>query len=246
MCGVGNRPGDGSPGASRSPFLQWPAWWLTAVVVAGCSRPGPWQRPQVVPPAATTPRLLPPEPVPDLQPPILSVPSDRGLTRSDRLRWIPDEPAKDWKFIVLHHTASSAGSVEAIHNAHLRNKDKNGRPWQGIGYHFVIGNGRGMNDGDIEPTFRWRRQIAGAHAGVNEYNQHGIGIVLVGNFDQGPPTDRQLDALKRLVAELARRHEIKPSDIVGHGDVRATECPGRHFPLAEVRAHVAAADNRDG
>ncbi|HUQ72724.1 MAG TPA: peptidoglycan recognition family protein [Planctomycetaceae bacterium] len=199
-----------------------------------------------MPASATVPQLLPPEPVPDLQPPILSVPSFEEQLRSDRERWIPDEPSKDWKYIVLHHTASSTGSVESIHNTHLKNKDNNGRPWQGIGYHFVIGNGRGMNDGDIEPTFRWRRQIAGAHAGVDEYNQRGIGIVLVGNFDEGPPTDRQLAAVKRLVSELARRHEITPSNIVGHGDVRATECPGRHFPLADVRALVAAVEDRGG
>jgi hypothetical protein len=218
------------------------AWLAALVIVAGCSRP------QVVPasPSVALPRLLPPEPVPDLQPPVLSIPSFEEQRRSDRFSWIPDETSKDWKYIVLHHTASSVGNVEAIHNAHLKNKDKNGRPWQGIGYHFVIGNGRGMNDGEIEPTFRWRRQVAGAHAGVNEYNQHGIGIVLVGNFEQGPPTGRQFAAVNRLVTELARRHEIKPANIVGHGDVRATECPGRLFPLGEVRAEVAAAIDRGG
>ena len=213
---------------------------MAFVVVAGCTRPS------VVPPSVTVPRLLPPEPVPDLQPPVLSVPSVEEQRRSDRTAWLPDEPSRDWTYLVLHHTASTTGSVEAIHNAHLKNKDSNGRPWQGIGYHFVIGNGRGMNDGEIEPTFRWRRQIAGAHAGVEDYNQHGIGIVLVGNFDQGPPTDRQLDAVHRLVAELVRRYEIKTSNIVGHGDVRATDCPGRLFPLAEVRAQVATAADRRG
>jgi hypothetical protein len=235
MCGVGDEPGNGPSSASWGSL----AWWLAAyVVIAGCSRPS------VVPASAPVPRLLAPEPVPDLQSPILTVPSFEEQKRSDQTAWIPDEPPQDWKYIVLHHTASSTGSVEAIHNSHLKNKDKGGRPWQGIGYHFVIGNGRGMNDGEIEPTFRWRRQIAGAHAGVDEYNQRGIGIVLIGNFDQGPPTDRQLDAVHRLVAELVRRHEITLSNIVGHGDVRATDCPGRHFPLGEVRTKVTAAADR--
>ena len=48
----------------------------------------------------------------------------------------------------------------------------------GLAYHFVIGNGDGMPDGEIEPTFRWREQIQGAHAGAGEYNEQGIGIAL--------------------------------------------------------------------
>ena len=62
---------------------------------------------------------------------------------------------RDWDYIVLHHTASESGSVASIHEEHLRRKDKNGNAWLGIGYHFVIGNGSGMDDGEIEPTFRF-------------------------------------------------------------------------------------------
>jgi hypothetical protein len=204
------------------------------VLWAGCSSSN------VVPPSASLPQLLPPVAVPDRQPTLPANPAWNEHPAEDRLAWLPDEPSREWKYIVLHHTAAVSGNVESIHNAHLRNKDTSGRPWLGIGYHFVIGNGRGMNDGEIEPTFRWRRQMSGAHAGVNEYNQHGIGIVLVGNLEQSPPTDRQLDAVIRLVGELSRRHKIATTNIVGHGDVRATECPGRYFPLDIVRSRVAA------
>ena len=102
--------------------------------------------------------------------------------------WKPSVPPRNWTWIVIHHTASSHGSVESIHAAHLQRRDRNGNPWRGIGYHFVIGNGNGMEDGEIEPTFRWRQQLPGAHAGEDEHNQHGIGIALVGNFELGPPT----------------------------------------------------------
>jgi N-acetyl-anhydromuramyl-L-alanine amidase AmpD len=129
--------------------------------------------------------------------------------------------------------------VESIHEAHLKNKDKNGKSWLGIGYHFVIGNGNGMGDGDVEPTFRWREQMHGAHAGVAEYNQRGIGIVLVGNFESHPPTSRQLKAAKQLVAALAAEYGVTRDRVMGHGDVKATECPGRYFPLSEVRDSVA-------
>jgi len=152
---------------------------------------------------------------------------------------VPDEwradGAREWKYIVIHHTATGRGSVESIHETHLRRKDKNGNPWMGIGYHFVIGNGNGMGDGAVEPTFRWREQLHGAHAGNNEYNQHGIGIVLVGNFEETPPSGFQIDAVKRLVAFLTKEYNIPADRIVGHDEVKTTACPGQYFPLAEVR-----------
>ena len=36
-------------------------------------------------------------------------------------------------YIILHHSASSNASVEAIHNYHM-----NGRGWKGIGYNFYV------------------------------------------------------------------------------------------------------------
>lgn len=155
-------------------------------------------------------------------------------TGQESFDWEPDEAEREWTAIVLHHTAASHGSVESIHEAHLKRKDKSGNPWMGIGYHFVIGNGNGMGDGEIQPTFRWREQIHGAHAGIREYNQSGIGITLIGNFEKEPPTDAQLGAVKNLVAQLKRKYHIPDDRIVGHGKLKATACPGKLFPLEEV------------
>ncbi len=145
-------------------------------------------------------------------------------------------PMRDWTAIVIHHTATATGSVESIHEAHLKRKTKDGVAWQGIGYHFVIGNGNGMPDGAIESTFRWREQMQGAHAGNEEYNQRGIGIVLVGNFEETAPTPAQLAAVKSLVSRLKGQLKIPANRVVGHRDIRETACPGRYFPLAEVGA----------
>ena len=155
-------------------------------------------------------------------------------------QWPTDEALKGWKYIVLHHTATERGSVESIHETHLQRKDKKGHPWQGIGYHFVIGNGDGMGDGEIEPTFRWKQQIAGAHAGVNEYNELGIGVVLIGNFEKRAPTPSQIQAVKRLVGMLSHDFGIPADRVIGHSDVKATECPGANFPLSEIRGSAMA------
>jgi len=148
--------------------------------------------------------------------------------------WKPKVPERDWKYIVIHHTGTSQGSVAGIDAVHRKRKDKRGHHWLGIGYDFVIGNGRGMGDGEIEATFRWRKQIQGAHAGVRKYNEYGIGIALVGNFDKTRPTAAQLRAVKRLVGTLKAAYGIGSDHVLGHSDVRATDCPGRNFPLADV------------
>ncbi len=142
--------------------------------------------------------------------------------------WQPSEPPRDWKYIVLHHTATSSGSVEEIHEEHLK------KGWEGIGYHFVIGNGSGMGDGTIEPTFRWREQMHGAHAGKSEFNQQGIGVVLVGNFEESSPSTAQVEAATRLVATLKREYGISSENVIPHSEVKATLCPGKNFPLEAV------------
>lgn len=144
--------------------------------------------------------------------------------------WKPDALPRDWRYIVLHHTASSAGSIESVHEAHI------GRGWDGIGYHFLIGNGNGMGDGEIQPTFRWREQIHGAHAKSpnNEYNEHGIGICLVGNFEETQPSAAQLSSVKRLVGVLKNEYGLTAGQVIGHRDVKATACPGKNFPIGEI------------
>lgn len=221
----------------------WGFGWLTWLVVSGVACSGCTQR-TVVPPTTSIsppkqPVLTPPPP--DSYSPPSNQPIDPITVNNP---WKPDAELRKWDYIVLHHTASDAGTVESIHEEHLKRKDKNGNAWLGIGYHFVIGNGKGMTDGDIEPTFRWRQQLQGAHAGVADYNQHGIGVVLIGNFDRSPPSEAQLVAAKRLVSTLKREYGIATSNVIGHGDVKATQCPGKFFPLDKIRDGVAFLNNR--
>lgn len=234
------RPLDHSRWALRVCSL-WGVWIVSAgvaVVSGGCTRSA------VIPPTLS---IAPRGPV-DLIPRLEPEPEPAGVDAPalSHTPWSAEVPFKPWKYIVLHHTASEQGSVESIHAAHVQRKDRQGQPWLGIGYHFVIGNGRGMADGEIAPTFRWKQQLAGAHAGVNEYNQQGIGIVLVGNFEQQPPTPAQCQAVKRLVSTLCRRFEISADRVVGHAAVKATACPGRKFPLSEVRASLVAYEDHRG
>ncbi|MEX0977253.1 MAG: peptidoglycan recognition family protein [Pirellulales bacterium] len=152
--------------------------------------------------------------------------------------FLPAATPRHWTTIVLHHSATDGGSVESIDAVHRRQKDAGGNPWLGIGYHFVVGNGRSMGDGEIRPTFRWQKQLPGAHAGKRDENEHGIGICLIGNFDVTPPTDKQVAAVRVLVKSLATRYTIGRSRVIRHQDVGATLCPGRLFPWVQVHAEV--------
>lgn len=159
------------------------------------------------------------------------VPSNTDL--HELTTWDSDVSARDWTSIVLHHSATDTGSATSFDAYHRLQKG-----WQSLGYHFVIGNGTGTPDGAIETGPRWRRQEAGAHANSAEFNRHGIGICLVGNFEHQPPTPAQLETTRRLVRFLAQQFHIPPERILGHCDIReggGTACPGRCFPVDEVR-----------
>ena len=137
---------------------------------------------------------------------------------------------REWKYVVLHHTATEVGSVESIDATHKLRKDANGNPWRGIGYHFLIGNGYGMKDGEVAATFRWKEQSDGAHAGDAQYNHLGIGICLVGNFETEPPTPAQMKSLVHLMRTLRSECHIGTDGIVRHTDIKPTACPGKKFP----------------
>ncbi|MHC4266893.1 MAG: peptidoglycan recognition protein family protein [Planctomycetota bacterium] len=141
---------------------------------------------------------------------------------------------RPWKYIVIHHSASDSGNATSIGKFH-----KNNRGWvNGLGYDFVIGNGNGSRDGQIEVGNRWNRQIDGAHAGNPEYNKYGIGICLVGNFENDYPTNPQISSLSYLINYLQKRCNIHKDNVIMHKTFRQTACPGRHFPYNKVIASV--------
>ena len=146
----------------------------------------------------------------------------------------PVVESRDWKYIVLHHSATAWGSIESIDAAHRQRKDASGKPWLGIGYHFVIGNGQGMADGLVEPTFRWHEQLQGAHAGSRLYNEEGIGICVIGDFSESAPTPRQIAAARQLISQLCRRYQIGADRVLKHSDLQASQCPGDRFPWEAV------------
>jgi hypothetical protein len=182
------------------------------------------------PPHFSGPTITPAPIAPKPQPPLAIAPvAPRGVPRE----WIPSSAVRvrDWKYIVIHHSATPSGGAAKF------DRDHRERGFDELGYDFVIGNGTETRNGQIEVGPRWVKQKWGAHAKTpdNRYNEFGIGICLVGNFDVQRPTAEQVRSLARLTAYLMRTYHIPANRVLGHGDTKPTDCPGRHLDVAVIR-----------
>ena len=199
-----------------------------AVVVGGCSKP-------VEPPVITgrVPRI--PALSTAVVPVVRTVPPSYSKYPYG---WVPPKSReRRWSAIILHHSGQSKGNMATIDKYH---REVNG--WDGVGYDFLIGNGKDSGDGQVEVSFRWRKQVAGAHCGGtrnNWANESGIGICLIGDFTKTRPTYRQMLSLKKLVRFLQKRYKIPASRIYDHsttpGYTRGSICPGKYFPTAAFK-----------
>ena len=171
--------------------------------------------------------------------------------------------------LFVHHTVTSpdgadpdpAATVRAIYAYHVQ-----GNGWDDIGYNFLVDAEGRVYEG------RWARDYAsgekptgedlndngvvGAH--VLNHNAGSAGVAMLGDFSGGEPTTAARDALVKLMAWKADRHDIdvlgndpfQASDgvvstfpnLAGHRDAGQTECPGnRLYPLLpDIRQRVAS------
>ena len=122
-------------------------------------------------------------------------------------------------YIALHHAAASSASASDVDRWHKQNG------WTGIGYHFYV-----RKSGII---YRGRPLTAiGAH--VSGKNDVSIGICAEGNYT----TEQMPDAQKRAIAELLdylKTNFYPNAEIVGHREIGASDCPGKNYPLAELK-----------
>ncbi len=136
-----------------------------------------------------------------------------------------------WRYIVIHHSATAEGTARGMDLYHRRRGMENG-----LAYHFVIDNGRGGADGQIEVGSRWKRQIKGGHLASERLNEVSIGICLVGNFNNTRPTAQQMRSLKALLQYLLPRARVGKPSVRLHREIntKPTECPGKRFPKQDM------------
>ena len=159
-----------------------------------------------------------------------------GVARPLRtLPYLPD--SSKWEYIVIHHSATEVGNAELFDKGHRRRGF-----WNGLGYHFVIDNGTaGTRPGEIETSHRWLHQMDGAHCNAMDMNQKGIGICLVGNFDEEKVSPAQFNSLVWLIRQLQAKYHIPAHRVLRHHDVpgkNGTHCPGKSFPWSQLRKQL--------
>ena len=133
-----------------------------------------------------------------------------------------------WKYIVIHHSGVDTGTVQSMDKYHREVRHME----HGLAYDFVIGNGSGMADRQIAGTKRWMQQLDGGHLASEAQNKIALGICLVGNFDQHPPTSKEMSSLRALVEALMVRCRLTPQAVKTHQQINVvhTRCPGSKLP----------------
>lgn len=147
--------------------------------------------------------------------------------------------------VILHHSLTEdSGTVSwgAIRRYHTQVKG-----WRDIGYHWGI-----ELVGDYHEVLlgRWWDD-AGAHVAELGMNQKSLGICLVGNFDQEPPSPPQWAVAQQLVRRLLVRWGIPVGQVLGHREVglqagmdwrlgQYKSCPGRLFSMDDFRQELGS------
>lgn len=140
--------------------------------------------------------------------------------------------------IVIHHTASKDG--EGLDRDEIE-KMHHDRGFTDIGYHFLIDK----IEGQFIAVVGRPMDTMGAHC--KGFNQASLGVSFVGNFEADKPDPLMIEAGLRLVLiPLCRQLGIPASQVFGHFEkgTTPTVCPGRFFPLNDVRARIARALQR--
>lgn len=149
--------------------------------------------------------------------------------------------SRRWRTIVIHHAAVNEGTLRSLDRYHREQRHME----NGLAYHFLIGNGNGMGDGEIAVGPRWKKQLEGGHLRSAVQNQTALGICLIGNFDEKPPTARQLASLEALTRALLKRCQLPASTVKTHQQINVvhTRCPGRYFPTRAFLARLKQPEN---
>jgi hypothetical protein len=137
-------------------------------------------------------------------------------------------PANRWRYIYVHHSRTPAGNALTL-----------GQGTNGIGDHFLIGNGDGSMDGEIQVSQRWNQQLSALPpAGANTIDPACISICVVGDFDSTVPTPTQIRRLAQLVNTLQGQLHIDRTKVLLMQEPKSAAGIGRYFPTAAFRGQL--------
>ncbi len=139
---------------------------------------------------------------------------------------VPVQPTH-WQYLYIHHTKTANGNALML----------GGGP-EGVADHFIIGNGDGLADGELQISQRWNhQQSALSPTGNLVVEPNCVSICMVGDYDRKPPTPMQLGRLGQLVQALQLRCRIPANRVEWLNDATGAKGGsvagiGRYFPAA--------------
>ena len=136
-----------------------------------------------------------------------------------------------WQSIYVHHSKTAGGNVGTLA----------GSSEQGCGDHFVVGNGDGAIDGEIQFTQRWNLQQPADPApgsAASKIDATCISICVVGDFDKTAPTPTQLRRLEQLVQTLQERLRIPAGAVWLFDGAESSAAVGRFFPSSAFQGQL--------
>ena len=136
----------------------------------------------------------------------------------------PVQPGR-WKYVFIHDSRTDGGNAATL-----------GESADGLADHFVIGNGDGCEDGEVQIAQRWHRQKeAGTVEGRTRLRTDCITICVIGDFNRALPTSTQMLRLQQLVNALQDRCGIPAANVHVAERTASASGVGRHFPTAKLR-----------
>jgi len=133
-----------------------------------------------------------------------------------------------WKSIFIHHSRTGSGNADVLSG-----------PAGGLADHFVIGNGSGCVDGEVQVGHRWSAQLPpGEVPGTKSIAADCISICLVGDLDRAAPTPTQRLRLTQLVHTLQSRLGVAADRVYLHNGSGTAADIGTAFPLASFREQL--------
>jgi len=127
------------------------------------------------------------------------------------------QPAGRWDSIEIYYSGTMSGNIQQL--AFLGGL---GNP-EDINCHYVICNGIGGSDGQIQPTEIWQRQRPVNHDWMSHQPQapsrgQTIFICVIADGETTRPTQMQIEITGALVEGLCRKFDIQSESIHYPGD----------------------------
>lgn len=139
---------------------------------------------------------------------------------------VPATPTR-WSHIYIHHSRTNAGSAMSLSQAN-----------SGLADHFVIGNGEGCGDGEIQVGQRWNQQLSAGQFTEAEIDPACISICVIGDFDHSLPTSAQMRHLTLLVNTLQSRLKIPSNRVLMFDQNGSSAAIGDYFPAKAFQTRL--------